>query len=145
MNEDQMIETAMMLLDECDNMRLEDYSMMFAMAKRGEIGNVFDHIDLQVVSIIYDQYYSRRKSVGMQARESYTGHLDSLGNTTKQIEKMNPQDRKMTEASDKLAAAIEALKMGMTDHEMKHEPIDDQIVKASQQIINPKSKTDGKE
>src|SRR4051794_36752898 len=34
MNEDQMIEAAAMLMDECDNFRLEDYAMMFSMAKR---------------------------------------------------------------------------------------------------------------
>ena len=145
MNEDQMIETADMLLDECDNYRLEDYTMMFAMAKRGEIGNIFDHLDIQVVTKIFDEYHSRRMAAAHGARDEYISRLDSIGNTSTQLELMNPTDRKLTEGADHLAAAIEGLRMGMTDNEMKREPIDDQIVKASEQIIKSKSENDGKE
>jgi len=134
MNEDQMIETAAMLLDECDNYRLEDYTMMFAMAKRGEIGNIFDHVDIQVISKIHDEYHTRRIRAAQEARDGYISRLDSIGNTNTQRDLMNPQDRKMNDGADKLAASIESIRMGMTDHDMKREPIDDQIKKAADQI-----------
>lgn len=57
MNEDQIIEAAAMLLDECENFRLEDYVVMFAMAKRGSLVKIYDRVDLQVISEIMDAYW----------------------------------------------------------------------------------------
>lgn len=56
MNEDQMIEAAGMLIDECGNFRLEDYVMMFQMAKRGQLFDIHDRVDLQVITRMLDRY-----------------------------------------------------------------------------------------
>lgn len=56
MEQDQMIECAMVLLSDCKDFRLEDYVIMFTLAKRMKIGNVYDHIDLAVISTIHDEY-----------------------------------------------------------------------------------------
>lgn len=64
MNEDQMIEAAAMLLDECDNFRLEDYQMMFAMAKRGTLVRILDRLDINIISQMMDEYYTRRRMAG---------------------------------------------------------------------------------
>lgn len=64
MNENQMIEVASMLLDECDNFRLEDYYMMFTMAKRGRLGKIYDRVDIQVFSSMMDEYYRLRREAG---------------------------------------------------------------------------------
>lgn len=69
MNDDQIIEAAGMLLDECDNFRLEDYTIMFAMAKRGNLIQVRDRIDLQVISDIFDAYWIKRNNAAIEAQE----------------------------------------------------------------------------
>lgn len=69
MNEDQMIEAALMLLDECGNFRLEDYLMMFAMAKKRQFEKYFkimDRIDIQVITAILDIYWDKRHDAGVQ-------------------------------------------------------------------------------
>lgn len=55
MNQNQVIECASFLLDECGNFRIEDYVLMFSMAKRGKLkvgntGKVFDRVDIQLIS-----------------------------------------------------------------------------------------------
>lgn len=69
MNEDQIIEAAGMLMDESDNMRLEDYTMMFALAKRGGLVKIYDRIDLQVISDIFDAYWIKRSNAAIKAEE----------------------------------------------------------------------------
>lgn len=69
MNEDQMIEAAGMLMDECDNFRLEDYTMMFTMAKRGGLIKIYDRIDLQVITDIFDAYWIKRNNAAVEAEE----------------------------------------------------------------------------
>lgn len=110
MNEDQMIEGAAMLLDECGNFRLEDYAMMFSMAKRGQLIDVRDRIDIQMLSQMLDNYWERRN---MAAEIEITGeinHLESLGNTSKQIENLHPQDGKLLQSMEKVTAAFEGWK-----------------------------------
>lgn len=117
MNEDQIIETAAMLLNECDNFRLEDYIMMFEMAKTGKLVKIMDRIDMQVVSSIMDEYYIIRRREGKKAQEEEHERLESLGNTTKQIDKEHPIDAKMIAGVEKLSASIEELRMKMRDSE----------------------------
>ena len=77
MNEDQMIECSAMLLDEAGNFRLEDYVMMFTMAKRGAIGNIFDHVDIQVVGDIMDEYWKLRDEAGKRLQEQEVSYFDN--------------------------------------------------------------------
>ncbi len=118
MTEDQMIEAGVMLLDECDNFRLEDYTMMFALAKRGSLVKIMDRIDLQVITAMLDAYWEQRQHAAKSVEESEVKRLDSIGSTTRSLESMNPIDAKMIQATDGLAAAIEQLRSGMIDNEI---------------------------
>lgn len=69
MNESQMMEVSSMLLDECGNFRMEDYVMMFSLAKRRQIGNIFDHVDIEVISKIMDDYWTMRHTAGVRKQE----------------------------------------------------------------------------
>lgn len=69
MSEDQMIEAASMLLDESDNFRLEDYVMMFSMAKRGQLVKIFDRIDIDLVGEILNVYWQKRNEAGRRHQE----------------------------------------------------------------------------
>lgn len=69
MTEDQMIETAAFLIDECGDMRLEDYQIMFTMAKRGQLIKIMDRLDIDTVGKIYDAYYQYRAEQGRKIQE----------------------------------------------------------------------------
>lgn len=97
MNEDQMLETASMLLDECDNFRLEDYVMMFSMAKRGEFVKVYDHVDINLVGEIMDAYWLIRNAAGKRAQEEeYKSYEDKLKDISR-----NPADLTQKEEDQK--------------------------------------------
>lgn len=78
MNEDQMIETAAMLLEECGNFRMEDYVQMFAMAKKGDLVKIYDRIDIQVVTEIMDEYWHRRRQAGEAALNREVALIEGL-------------------------------------------------------------------
>jgi hypothetical protein len=80
MNQSQMLEAANMLLDECDNFRLEDYVMMFQMAKRGELADIRDRIDLQLIADMLDTYWLKRKEAGEKQAIEEEKQLNFLGN-----------------------------------------------------------------
>lgn len=115
MNEDQMIEAASMLLDECDNFRLEDYVMMFSLSKRGELIKILDHLDISYIAMMMNEYWQRRKNAGRHALEDPVNRLDSLGNTTTNVDTMNPQDVKLSKAADSLAGMISDMKKQLTN------------------------------
>lgn len=114
MNDDQMIEAASMLLDECGNFRLEDYVMMFAMAKRGDLVKIYDRLDIEIITKILNEYWGRRNIAGESAQAEDVQHLDSLGNNSTQKDLMHPMDLKMLNATDGLAYALDSLKSIMT-------------------------------
>ena len=87
MNEDQMIEAAGMLIDECGNFRLEDYVMMFQMAKRGQLFDIHDRIDLQVITRMLDRYWQIRHEAGESHVENEINHIDTLGNIQRVFDK----------------------------------------------------------
>lgn len=64
LTEDQMIEIASLLLDECGDFRLEDYQMMFTLAKRNKLVKFRDRIDITIVSEMLDEYWLLRKKEG---------------------------------------------------------------------------------
>ncbi len=94
MNEDQMLETASMLLDECGSFRLEDYVMMFALAKRGQLVKIYDRIDIDMMGEMMDEYWFRRNQAGRRAQEeefkTYEENLKQLENKGK--EKLSPEE-----------------------------------------------------
>jgi len=81
MNEDQMIEAASMLIDECGNFRIEDYIMMFQMAKKGELVTLRDRVDLVVITAMLDKYWERRRDAAIAQEEAEDASIDSLGDT----------------------------------------------------------------
>lgn len=88
MNEDQMIEAGAMLLEECANFRLEDYVMMFSMAKKGSLTDVklWDRVDIQIISQIADQYWLKRDEAGEKAQAEELEKIE-------QLSAVNPSDR----------------------------------------------------
>jgi hypothetical protein len=87
MTEDQMIETAAMLMDECGNFRLEDYVMMFTMAKRGELIKIYDRVDIQIITNILDEYWKRRSEAGKKEMKRELNEIEKCAGE-------NPNDRK---------------------------------------------------
>lgn len=69
MNQDQIIEAAYMLLNEAGNFRLEDYAVMFSMAKKGDLVKIYERIDLEVITAIANEYYARRRDAKIAAQE----------------------------------------------------------------------------
>jgi hypothetical protein len=114
MNEDQILESAVMLMTECGNFRLEDYTMMFAMAKKGQLVKIYDRIDIEVITNILDKYWNTRKDAAIQAQESEAGNLDGLGPTMRTMDGKNADEVKMLGMMDGFAGGIgnmrEALK-----------------------------------
>lgn len=111
MNEDQVLETAMMLVDECEDFRLEDYVMMFSMAKKGSLDvRILDRIDIQVITQILDAYWLIRKRAGDRLQQEEIQHIDSLGPVNRLVDDVNPGDAKLLNAADGLAGAIGSLK-----------------------------------
>lgn len=110
MNEDQMIESAAMLLDECDNFRMEDYVMMFQMAKRGQLVKVMDRIDINVITLMLDAYWEKRRDTALVQQEKEEKELNGYGSVNKIVDDLHPEDAKLTRATDGLAGAMGELK-----------------------------------
>ena len=67
MSEEQVVEAAIMLLDECGDYRLEDYALMFNLAKRGKLGiELYQSVDILAISQI-EQAYDRYSCAQLQA------------------------------------------------------------------------------
>src|SRR5205085_8339473 len=75
MNQDQMIEAASMLTEECGNFRLEDYAIMFSIGKRGELVKIYDRIDLSIITQMLDEYWKRRQAAAEKLEESESNGL----------------------------------------------------------------------
>jgi hypothetical protein len=124
MNEEQILETAAMLLEEAGNFRLEDYAVMFAMAKKGQLFEIRDRIDLQVITALANEYYARRRDAKLAMEEQ---HIERL-------EAQKPVHRPPASIEDRLgdrfvtvAGAFSELKQGLKE-----------------KIENPKQLLDGK-
>lgn len=108
LNEDQVLEIAGMLLDECDNFRLEDYVMMFSLAKRGKLIKIYDRIDISVITEMLDTYWQKRHEEGVKHQEEEVEKIENFGFTGR--ENVNQDDVKMSESMNGLAGAIGELK-----------------------------------
>lgn len=85
MNEDQIIEAAIQLVDEADNFRLEDFTMMFSLAKKGKLDvRIMDRIDIDVINKIWDAYYQMRVNAKYDLEEKQLqeeeGKVDDVQN-----------------------------------------------------------------
>lgn len=115
MNEGQMIEAGAMLLDECGNFRMEDYLMMFQLAKRGELIKIYDRIDLQVISELMDSYWKRRHRAAEDFFDEEVAHLDSLGNTKKFIDDEHPMDTRLKNTIQGIANGMSSMNTGVEE------------------------------
>ncbi len=125
MNEDQMLEAANMLIEECGNFRMEDYLMMFQMAKKGQLIKIYDRIDIEVVTAILDKYWEVRLKAGREASEQESLILDKMGNTDRIIEKYHPQDAKLITMAEGLAASMESVKSLRDEKKLTYTPNDE--------------------
>lgn len=113
MNEDQMIECADILLDECDNFRMEDYVMMFAMAKRDKLGvKIMDRLDIQVISQIHNAYSELRYEAGERLQQKDYNEAEARFNNP-----MAFPDQKQIEAPEGSIDATEYLRNWRLDAE----------------------------
>ena len=110
MNEDQMIEAAAMLLDECGNFRIEDYVMMFQLGKRGQLVKLMDRIDINVITLMLDEYWSERHSAALLTWDKEEVQNVSYGQVTRTTDGMHPQDARLSKSANNLAGAIGDLK-----------------------------------
>lgn len=116
MNEDQMLEAAAMLLNECGNFRLEDYTVMFAMAKKGQLVKFYERIDLEVITAILDAYWEKRQEAGRKAQEEEDQSLEGLGPVGRSVDDMHPQDAKLMSIGDGIAGALHEMKDRLREH-----------------------------
>lgn len=123
MSEDQMIEAAGMLIDECDNLRLEDYIMMFTLGKRGQLVKIMDRMDIDIISKMLDSYWQMRYEAGQRIYEQEI-YADNnrwkdkrLGQITpEEKEKMTPEEK---EKSDRFGRLIGIMKAWDEEEKLK--------------------------
>ncbi len=108
MNEDQMIEAANMLIEECGNFRIEDYVMMFQMGKKGELIEIRDRIDLQMITSMLDKYWVKRNNAAESHWENENRMFEGMGDQTR-------TESKMTNGIIGISAALDNLKTFMQD------------------------------
>ena len=97
MNEDQMIEAASFLIDECGNYRIEDYLIMFTMAKRGQLVKILDRLDIQIIGQIFSEYDRLRYMEGERAYMAEIKAADTITNDKK--EHLSPEEIKKQESN----------------------------------------------
>ncbi len=110
MNETQMIDAATMLLDECGNFRLEDYTMMFQMGKKGELVKIRDRVDIEVLTEMLDTYWEKRNHAGEEQWQIENKHFETMGTQTRLIEHMHKEDGRLMTMAEGIQAAFGGLK-----------------------------------
>lgn len=120
MTEDQMIEAAAMLIDECENFRLEDYAMMFSLGKKGILVKIFDRIDISVITQMLDEYWKRRNGAAIQLEERESQILDRLSPPARLLDNVHPLDSKIADSVIGLASAFGDLKNKLIEWREEH-------------------------
>lgn len=125
MNEDQMIECAAMLLDECDNFRLEDYMMMFTLAKRGrlELNNgkgIMDRVDIDTIAKIFTAYHDLRSDAGMRIQEEMFQEDEKKYRELPPVPE-TPEEKEMSERFGKLLGVMTAYQSDLQEDKIIEE------------------------
>lgn len=85
--EDQAINTASLILEKYPYETLEDFVMVFKMAKKGELGKVYDRIDPQVIFEWCNQYFDKkaeaRENIHLKQKQKYISEADKTPLTDK--------------------------------------------------------------
>jgi hypothetical protein len=101
MNETQIQDAAHMMVDECGDFRLEDYHMMFQMARRGQLVKIMDRLDINIISQMMDEYYLKRRLAGQLKQENehitYEQSIDKEV-TPEELEEANRRVQEMMQA-----------------------------------------------
>jgi len=129
MNQDQMIEAAALLIDECGNFRLQDYTMMFSMAKRGQLVKIMDRIDISVITQLMDEYWKMRNRAAEKLLEKEC--LERLGPSARLIDSVHPLDAKLSKSVNNLAITFSDLKSKLMEWKEGNK-------EAVQEVTNPK-------
>lgn len=124
MNEDQILETALMLLNECNNFRLEDYLMMFEMGKKGELVKIYERMDIGIITEMADIYFDRRLKARDEHIEGETNMLDSLGPLARLNDKESPYEEKRNEKINSLGSVFGQMKEYFRPKEELKNPYD---------------------
>lgn len=138
MTANQVFEAATYLLDESHGFRLEDYVMMFTMAKRGQFVKIRDRVDISVIAEVLDGYWHERDQAGKRLQEQEVKDVDNLLNSqnvvfTPEIEQvftdwrksMQEELKKEEKPVDKTAVKAYAALHGINISELeKNFPID---------------------
>lgn len=66
MSNDQIFETAMMILAEYPYLNLADINLVFKMAKMGKMGQFYDRLDGQVILSWFEKYSGQRMAVSAE-------------------------------------------------------------------------------
>jgi hypothetical protein len=66
MNDDQVHQTAMMIVEEYPSLNLSDINLVFKMAKLGKMGPFYDRLDGQVILSWFQKYYQERCSIAAE-------------------------------------------------------------------------------
>ena len=150
MNEDQIIEAAAMLLDECGDFRLEDYVMMFSLAKRGQLVNIMDRIDIDTIGKMLDVYWQKRYQEGQRAQEQqirgYENNLRKIEAearaersrvpaTEKEKILKEKEDAQQDEFFKKLKEIAKGMDAGTSEEKMKQYQKRDDMVKKHQEML----------
>ena len=155
MNEDQMIEAACMLLDECGDFRLEDYVMMFSLAKRGQLVKIMDRIDIDTIGKMLDEYWKMRYEAGQREQErqmrEYENKLKELEKearaernripqTDEEREKKKAEDAQQDEFFRKLKEIAKGLDSNSQDDKKQQYEKRDEMIKRHQETLRSQVK-----
>lgn len=113
MTSEQIIQCAyeIIISSEEDYLSIEDVAIFFQGAKQGKYGKpVFDHLDQQVIFVMFEAYREIRHQEYMRIKEEKEVVLKSSGTLTRLNDQMNPQDIRLSKSTDNLAGAIGDLK-----------------------------------
>ena len=107
MNDEQIFDAAMMLISTAGNYRVEDYFIMFELAKRGKLGiRILDRIDANVINQIDEAYLVKRWEASQRLTYGESDILDQLGPVERSADSKNPEDVTLGRALDKFAGSM---------------------------------------
>lgn len=110
MTEEQMIEATGMLIDESDNFRIEDYVMMFALGKRGQLVKIRDRIDISLIGEMLDLYHEKRTLAGRRIQEEEFVKKENQWNQKQVPDPESEEEMEMSERFGRLAGIMSAWK-----------------------------------
>lgn len=140
MNEDQMIEAAGFLLDECDNYRIEDYVMMFTLAKRGKLevgktGRIFDRVDISLIADFKANYELLRQQGEDSIQAEYTRKMEAKTLPDPRDNPNEPDEVKRKRFDDALAMLKEMRDKARKERAEQYKRDRDESIKRQEELF----------